>query len=173
MADTSIDTGLRRTTNLVLLTNAAMAGLRNAKLLTVALSALCIATASTIAVAVHAVRKTSESSRYIGSLLPEQVQLRLAGGRIRVFDANPVDVFNKHHVRGARRVEYDQVKPSDLPADKSSSIVFYCMNERCTASPIAARRARELGWTDVYVMPAGIKGWIAAGLEVATADGTR
>lgn len=144
------------------------------KRIALALSILCTAMASTTAVACPACDDSKEatelSAQGIGSLTPAQVQSQLAAGRVRVFDSNPVDVFNKHHVKGATRVDYDQVKAFDLPADKSSPIVFYCMNERCGASPIAARRARELGWTNVYLMPAGIQGWIDAGLEVATAD---
>lgn len=51
------------------------------------------------------------------------------------------------------RVEYDRLSIADLPKDKSTPVVFYCINERCSASPIAARRARELGWSNVYLMP--------------------
>ena len=95
--------------------------------------------------------------------------------------ANPVfsathtagSIFNKHHVRGATRVEYDQVKASDLPTDKSAPIVFYCMNERCGASPIAAKQARELGWTNVYLIPAGGARRYARFLETDIRAGSR
>ena len=39
------------------------------------------------------------------------------------------------------------------------------------ASHAAARRAVEHGYTDVSVMPAGIKGWKAAGEPTAPASG--
>jgi rhodanese-related sulfurtransferase len=51
----------------------------------------------------------------------------------------------------------------ELPADKSLRLVFYCANERCTASHQAARRALDHGHTNVAVMAAGLKGWKAAG----------
>lgn len=54
-----------------------------------------------------AVEATQSSAQDIGSLTPAQVQSQLAAGRIRVFDANSVDIFNKHHVRGATRLEYE------------------------------------------------------------------
>lgn len=53
-----------------------------------------------------------------------------------------------------------------LPKDKASPVVFYCANEKCTASHTAARRATTAGHTDVAVLGAGIKGWVAAGKAV-------
>jgi len=53
-----------------------------------------------------------------------------------------------------------------LPADKASPVVFYCANERCTASHTAAKRAVAAGWSDVAVLGAGIKGWVDAGKAV-------
>jgi rhodanese-related sulfurtransferase len=34
----------------------------------------------------------------------------------------------------------------------------------------AARRAAELGYQNLYIMPAGIVGWIKAGKPVVTGD---
>lgn len=53
----------------------------------------------------------------------------------------------------------------ELPADKASSLVFYCSNERCSASKKAAKVASENGYTDVAVLPAGIAGWVSAGFK--------
>lgn len=50
-----------------------------------------------------------------------------------------------------------------LPADKATPTVFYCSNERCTASHTAAKRALEAGYTDVSVLSVGIAGWVKAG----------
>ena len=52
----------------------------------------------------------------------------------------------------------------DLPADKNSSLVFYCSNPFCRKAPNAARRAKQLGYTNVKVMSAGISGWLSAKL---------
>lgn len=51
----------------------------------------------------------------------------------------------------------------ELPADKASKLVFYCANEKCSASTQAAKKALEAGYTDVAVMPQGISGWKEAG----------
>jgi rhodanese-related sulfurtransferase len=135
---------------------------------------LWLATLSTLALACPACDEkdstTKVAAQSIATLSPAEVQARSLKSEITVIDANPVDIFSKHHVAGAKRVEYDQLKATDLPADKAAPIVFYCMNERCGASPIAAKRARELGWSNVYLMPAGIQGWISAGLPVEIGD---
>jgi rhodanese-related sulfurtransferase len=49
-----------------------------------------------------------------------------------------------------------------LPKDKTTPVVFYCANEKCTASHTAARRAITAGHSDVAVLGAGIKGWVEA-----------
>ena len=82
---------------------------------------------------------------------------------IAVFDANHRETFDEHHVPGAKWVHYDDYAASELPADRAQHLVFYCANEECSASHVAARRAMEFGYTNVSVMGAGIQGWIAAG----------
>ncbi len=52
---------------------------------------------------------------------------------------------------------------SELPADKSKPLVFYCANTMCGASHEAAGRALTAGYTNVKVMPEGIAGWVKAG----------
>ena len=60
-----------------------------------------------------------------------------------------------------------QYDVKELPADKASKLVFYCANEKCGASHQAATKALESGYTDVAVLPEGIKGWKAAGQKTA------
>ena len=91
-------------------------------------------------------------------------------GSISVFDANHRETFDEHHVPGAKWVHYDDYAASELPADHASRLVFYCANEQCSASHVAARRAMELGYTNVSVMGAGIQGWIAAGKPVEASE---
>ena len=109
----------------------------------------------------------------VRTLTPAQLREMRATQRVYVFDANPRDIFDKHHVPEAVHVEYDRVASSQLPTDQSAPVVFYCMNERCGASPVAAKRATELGWRNVYLMPAGIQGWLAMGLKVESTTKNR
>jgi rhodanese-related sulfurtransferase len=88
-----------------------------------------------------------------------------------VYDANSPDTRQKMGVIPGAKLLTSAVKyePSkELPATKTDKIVFYCMNEMCGASHMAAKRATEAGYTDVSVLPAGIEGWKAAGQATAT-----
>jgi rhodanese-related sulfurtransferase len=55
----------------------------------------------------------------------------------------------------------------ELPIVKDAKLVFYCANEKCRASTIAAERALHAGYTNVAVLPAGIAGWKAAHQKTA------
>jgi rhodanese-related sulfurtransferase len=84
--------------------------------------------------------------------------------------ATPVDA-NNEKTRASKGVipgavlltSSSQYALTELPADKSAKLVFYCASEKCSASTQAARRAMENGYTDVAVLPVGISGWVAAG----------
>jgi rhodanese-related sulfurtransferase len=54
-----------------------------------------------------------------------------------------------------------------LPADRSTGLVFYCTNPACRASHEAAEQALAAGYTHVRVMPDGIAGWVKAGKPIA------
>jgi len=108
-------------------------------------------------------------------LTPAQVAELVAADKITLCDANTPKVRREHGVvSGARLLtsssSYDVA--TELPADKKSTLVFYCANPRCTASDAAAKRARAAGYTDVHVMRAGIMGWVEAGQPVDHPTGT-
>jgi rhodanese-related sulfurtransferase len=54
-----------------------------------------------------------------------------------------------------------------LPADRSTGLVFYCTNSACRASHDAAEKAIAAGYTHVRVLPDGIAGWAKAGKPTA------
>lgn len=112
----------------------------------------------------------SEAPRF-AQISVSDVAARIAApdANIAVFDANHRETFVEHHVPGATWVHYDEVTAETLPADHATSLVFYCANEQCEASHVAANSAVDLGFSDVSVMGAGIQGWIASGQAVETA----
>ena len=58
----------------------------------------------------------------------------------------------------------------DLPADKNTSLVFYCSNVFCRKAPSAARRAESMGYRRVQVMSAGISGWLSENLPTESGE---
>ena len=100
----------------------------------------------------------SISARDVSELLPS--------GRAVIVDVNAPARWSAAHVPGARNLDPVHFDASDLPAEQDRLLVFYCSNFMCRKAPLAARRTKAMGYTDVRVMSAGIQGWVGEGLPV-------
>jgi rhodanese-related sulfurtransferase len=98
---------------------------------------------------------------------PAELQRLLAGKQAAAFDVNSPQSFGQAHVPGAAHLD-PEFAISELPQDKSATLVFYCSNPLCRKAPNAARRAKKLGYEDVRVMSAGINGWLSAHLPTTS-----
>jgi rhodanese-related sulfurtransferase len=94
------------------------------------------------------------------AISPDTVETYLGQPDIFIFDCNSTSSFKKHHVPGAKHLDPAGYKQSDLPPDKSATLIFYCSDTSCGAGPYAAKRAISFGFQNVLVMREGIKGWI-------------
>lgn len=101
---------------------------------------------------------------------PRALQERLRDGGVTVFDVNDVARWREARVPGARHLNPASFGADQLPADRDEALVFYCSNPLCRKAPNAARRAEHLGWRNVSVMEAGIRGWIGASLPVESGE---
>lgn len=101
------------------------------------------------------------------NVAPAALQQRLA--EVAVFDVNSLQSWHAAHVPNARRLDALTFTVDELPADRATPLVFYCSNPLCRKAPNAARRAKQMGFENVAVMSAGIKGWLDAGLPTASA----
>ena len=99
----------------------------------------------------------------IMELTPQQVHKEVTSGQALVLDVNPEGIFKKYHVPRSKNVAFNNLSEA-LPKDKSKKLIFYCMNEMCTASHQAAETAVKNGYKNVARMPSGIGGWLNAGL---------
>src|SRR5262245_52849872 len=86
----------------------------------------------------------------------------IADGKCQPVDANGDGTRQRMGViPGATLLtDHEAYALDQLPADKAKPLVFYCANESCGASHVAAERARTAGYQDVRVLPAGIAGWV-------------
>ena len=81
-----------------------------------------------------------------------------------IIDVLGEEQFEKEHVPGAINIPYERVAHEALDRfDKEDSIVVYCKNEACTASPKAAKKLEDLGFKHVYDFENGIEGWKNSG----------
>ena len=118
------------------------------------------------------VRACDEAApRTFGQFTVQEVSALLSRGAATVFDANSKDEWARRHVPGAKWVEFSAFARQDLPAAKDRLLVFYCYNKRCLASHQAARHALEMGYSNVFIMPEGIQGWVKAGKPIEKGGG--
>lgn len=101
---------------------------------------------------------------------PRSLQQLMQNGRVTIVDVNSRQSWLAAHVPGALSLDPVGYDVADLPADKDSTLVFYCSNFMCRKAPNAARRAKSMGYRDVRVMSAGITGWLNASLPAESAN---
>ncbi len=82
----------------------------------------------------HAGEAAEAEKTPFGSLTVDELAARMSEAKagtfkLAVFDNNQHERFDKGHIPGARWVQFDHVQASDLPADKDTTLVFYCANE--------------------------------------------
>jgi hypothetical protein len=103
---------------------------------------LFIALAIALAAGAPACKKSNDASteqpsskeEAFGRMSVEDVEAKLKEAKegkaaFHVFDNNAKSVYDKAHVPGAKWVDHENVKATDLPADKEATLVFYCANE--------------------------------------------
>ncbi len=59
----------------------------------------------------------------------DEVAAKIGKPNVFVYDNNSKEDYAKGHVPTATWVDYDHVQASDLPKDKSATLIFYCANE--------------------------------------------
>ena len=98
----------------------------------------------------------------VKSISPADLQREMSSHTLTIIDVNSQPSWTRAHVPGAVNLDPNTYLETDLPHDKAARLVFYCSNPMCRKAPIAARRAKKFGYTDVRVLSAGITGWQSA-----------
>ena len=106
------------------------------------------------------------------TISPAELHRRMGTERIDVLDVKAPGSWHRARVPGARPLDPVAFGAADLPADRDATLVFYCSNPLCRKAPSAARRARGMGYANVLVMSAGIKGWMSAALPTESGEAT-
>ena len=94
--------------------------------------------------------------------------------KVTVIDVNGSDSYKSGHVPTAIDFTANQKEIEKLlPKEKDALIVAYCGGPSCNAYTAAANAAKDLGYTNVKHLSAGISGWKSAGqkLEPVSTDG--
>ena len=93
-----------------------------------------------------------------------ELKKAIADKKVTVIDVNGSTSFEKGHVPSA--LNFASIKDNlatSLPKEKDALVVAYCGGPSCSAYTRAANAAKELGYTNVKHLSAGISGWLQAG----------
>lgn len=101
---------------------------------------------------------------------PARLQALLPAGELTLVDVNARQSWARARVPGAVNLDPERYTRTELPQDAARLLVFYCSGPLCRKAPLAARRARAMGFGRVRVLGAGISGWLAAGLPVESGE---
>ena len=97
----------------------------------------------------------------------EELKDRLANDAITLVEVLDPKFYRKFHLPGAINVplgdDFDERIQQEVP-DKDATVVVYCMDKDCQASPEAARRMDALGYKHVLDYEEGKVDWQEAGL---------
>ena len=99
-----------------------------------------------------------------------ELKKAIADKSVTVIDVNGSESYKEGHIPTA--IDYAATKATldkSLPTDKGALIVAYCGGPKCGAYQAAAKKAKELGYTNVKHLSAGISGWKEAGEKTETA----
>lgn len=82
------------------------------------------------------------------------------------------EAFREHHVPGSVNIPVEDddfvSQVESLAESKEQPVVVYCANTECDASPRAASKLVDAGFSNVYDFAGGIEEWEQAKHRVAT-----
>lgn len=107
----------------------------------------------------------------IKTISPHLLHRLMQSESVTVVDVNPRSSWAEARVPGALNLDPEGFDVGDLPPNRDATLVFYCSNLLCRKAPRAARRAAAMGFENVQVMSAGIRGWLAANLPTESGEG--
>jgi rhodanese-related sulfurtransferase len=127
------------------------------------------------AAARHLIEAEVLASAYLGErddveqITAEELERRLAGGRVVVLDVRPVAEYDSGHIAGARSAPLDALESNTLHLPKRKEIVAYCRGPYCVYADDAVRLLRTRGFT-ASRLDVGFPEWRRAGRPVAIAS---
>jgi rhodanese-related sulfurtransferase len=137
-----------------------------ASLTTAALAAPTTTTTAPAPAAKISIPKDAKPSPPSDEVNLAQMRLLVATHNALVFDANSAETYKDGHIPGAvsfTSLVKDNKLVAMLPKSRQALIVAYCGGPLCGAWQDAAKKLKELGYTNIHHFKDGLKGWKDAG----------
>ncbi|PXY71479.1 rhodanese-like domain-containing protein [Candidatus Parvarchaeota archaeon] len=95
-----------------------------------------------------------------------------SGKKFKLVDVLLKNSFDSHHIPKSISIPGDELSSrasKELP-DKKEEIIVYCASKTCQASPNAAKKLEEMGYTKIIDFEDGLAGWEGAGYKFEGED---
>ncbi len=102
----------------------------------------------------------------------DDLKSAIAEGEVILIDVNGHRSYNGGHIPKAINFAAGKEKLADAVKDKAKDtlVVAYCGGPSCGAYRAGASAAKELGFTNIKHLGAGISGWLQAGEDVEKSE---
>lgn len=103
----------------------------------------------------------------------DDLKKAIAEKKVTLIDVNGSDSYKAGRIPGA--IDFASSKAdlaAKLPKEKDALVVAYCGNEQCGAYAAGAKKAKELGYTNVKHYSKGLQGWKGAGESLEKSEKT-
>ena len=101
---------------------------------------------------------------------PKLQEMTQQYGNLAVINVLPEDDFRKEHIPKTKNVPLGlddfEERVEKIAGSREKPVVVYCASVDCEASPKAAKKLEEAGFSKVYDYEDGMRGWKEAGLRV-------
>lgn len=96
-------------------------------------------------------------------------QLMARQPRLNLIEVLSSESYDEGHLPGAVNIPLSddfETKAGQVIPNQSKTVVVYCKDEDCNASPKAAERLEAMGYEHVYDYEGGKRDWVDAGLNL-------
>ena len=103
-----------------------------------------------------------------------ELAARVAAGTIVLLDAQAPGWFEREHLPGAHRLDWDNLADSVRTAipHTDTDIAVYCWNPTCSGSATAATELKQLGYRNVRRYIGGKEDWVDHGGAIVASETT-
>ena len=97
----------------------------------------------------------------------DELKKKLDNDEVILIEVLDPGSYEKEHIRSAINIPLKEIgAEAKKRFSKDDPIVVYCSDYECTASPAAAKKLENLGFTNVYHYGGGKKEWKGEGLPM-------
>lgn len=99
----------------------------------------------------------------IRTISTQQLIDKLSDEKVKVINVLEEKYHKDCHINGSINIPHDQLLEKTASWDKDQEIIVYCANNECPKSKKSYELLIDIGFTNVYEYPGGIKEWFQSG----------